>query len=233
MAATHPVVDTTATSSQTASTSHTVTLPSGLISGDLCVICFAYDDPLSSFITGVTAGWTVIAGGSNSCTFEMIYRECDGTEGATITVTTNNTETSCHASYRISKASLVADQIPELTGGATGSSVSPNPDSISPTGGSKDYLFIACHAHDGNNKTTTGFPASYTNTISTQLGTLGGCGVGACTRQLTASFTDPGVFTISGSDQWVGHTIAIHPIVPSGVSIPIAMHNYKQLMGAN
>lgn len=207
-----PVVETTATSGEGANTtSHTVTLPSGIVSGDLIVLCFACDDLGGAIAVSWPAGYNEIFDTSSQGThLSVAWRLADGGEGANITVTTNNSETSSHACYRISGQRGVSPPV-EVSAGATGSSVSPNPDSLTPTGGAKDYLWIAAHGHDGNLRTTTGIGANYSSKVSTEVGTLGGCGVGCAQRDLNAASEDPGVFTISVSDGWVAATVVVHP----------------------
>ena len=201
-----PTVKGTNTSNKTsAGTSHTVSLPASIVSGNLLIIVFtATSGPSVTWPGGYSAFFSKIAGALG---LYAAYRQADGTEGGTITVTTDASVRSSHASYRIAGHKPPATQVPEASAGAFGSDVNPNPSSLTPTGGSKDYLWIAAQGHR-TSETTTGVPASYTNGLSKETASAS---IGTAERQLNASSEDPGTFTVSGSGNWVACTIAIHP----------------------
>lgn len=194
---------------------HTVSLPSGIVSGNLLKSIFSVD------AAGITvdwpAGWVEILQASvQFVTIAVAYRDADGTEGATIEVMTNDFEQSSHCSYRITGHEDPDTQAPEISSNAFGVSTTPNPGSLTPTGGAKDYLWLAVHAHDmGAEITTTdAFPTSYSNGISIEGANTTGTGVGCAERQLNASSEDPGTFTISAVQRWNAATIAVHPAAP-------------------
>ena len=64
-------------------------------------------------------------------------------DGTTFAVTTANTQKACCAIYRIPDAIDPDTQAPEISTGAVGDSTAPNPDSLTPTGGAQDYLYVA------------------------------------------------------------------------------------------
>ncbi|MGI9293521.1 MAG: hypothetical protein ACR2PS_06015, partial [Pseudomonadales bacterium] len=100
----------------TNTTSHSVSLPSGLTSGDLLIVCFTCDST-GETITDPT-GWTLITGTNLSAqgiTSKAWYRVSDGGEGATLTVTTAGSEQSSHVSYRITGHIAPGTQAPEAT----------------------------------------------------------------------------------------------------------------------
>ena len=207
-----PTVDATNTSIHDSDvTSHTVSLPAGISSGDLLIVIFAVDaNP------GVTwpGGWTEIAEVLQvaSVTLAVAYRQADGGEGATITVTSGTAKKSAHTTYKISGHENPATQAPEMSTGVNGFGTNPDPDSLSPTGGSKDYLWLAVHAHDGI-QTTDAFPTNYTNGISSEgTNAVASAGAGSAERQLTTATEDPGAFTISNNEQWAAATVAVHPV---------------------
>lgn len=206
-----PSVVTTNTSVEnTATLSHTVSLPSGISAGDLLIVVFAVRD-----IPDVTwpMGWTEIAEIDDTTnsdqTLAVAYRDADGGEGATITVTTSATKVSAHTSYRISGAADPAVQAPEVSTGAHNLSEDPDPDSLTPTGGAKDYLWIACCGR-GDNDVATAAPTNYGNLLT--AGSTGFDAVASAERQLNASSEDPGIFNFPAPDaNWVAATVAIHP----------------------
>lgn len=224
------IVTNTTSEEQNAVTSHTVDLPSGIVSGNLLLVFFSTDE---SPVVAWPAGWTQFfskSGHGTDCKIFAAYRQADGLEGSTITVTTSaggdssGSEPSAHASYRISGAEDPSTQAPEGSSGATGSTINPDPDSLTPTGGAKDYLWIA--AVSTNNTTTySSAPTGYSNflTIVTSQN-----GIGTADRENNATSENPGAFTLSGSTRWGAGTIAVHP--ESGSIIPLIVHHRQQLV---
>lgn len=213
-----PTVVTTATSADSsAGTSHTVNLPSGVVSGNLLVITFAINDNLD--VITWPAGYTEIFEGGGNVTLAVAYRQADGGEGATITVTSDSSSKAVAFARRITEHEDPSTQAPEASSGATGSSVNPDSDSITPTGGSKDYLFFTDHGHlqTATNDTT---PTNYSNTIEAETTSGGRIGGAGAERQLTATSEDPGAWTISLSKTWAAITIAIHPTSGVVTSFP-------------
>ena len=195
-------------------TSHTVSLPANIQAGETLLVFFATDGDTYDEIS-FPAGWTVIERENEpSVTVAVAWRKADGNEGASITVTTGAvSERSAHISYRISGATDPTVTPPEVSGGVSGSDANPNPDSLTPTGGSKGYLWIAVAACDGL-RTFTGYPTNYSNGETYQApdgGSAWGCSVAVARRELTADSEDPGTFTISFTEGWVACTVAVYP----------------------
>lgn len=190
---------------------HTVSLPSNISSGNLLIVNFAVDSENFDPVVSWPSGWTEIHDRfNNEVHLSVAYRQADGTEGSTITVETVAEERSAHTSYRITGHEDPAIQEPEVSTGANARSANPDPDSLTPTGGSKDYLWIAVQCNDTPN-TTDAFPTNYSNGISVQGSDPDSVSIGSAERELTASVEDPEVFTISTSDRWEAATIAVHP----------------------
>lgn len=203
------VKGTSSGSSSSGSTGHTVTLPNGIVAGELLIVILGVNrgDGISWGGTGFTEFFDVAKGGI--CELAFAYKKATGSE-TTISVTTGD-ENAAWTCYRIANAEDPATQAPEASTGATGTSNTPNPDSITPTGGEKDYLFLAAHVND-DGRTTSVFPSGYSNGLSIESSEgANDCGVASAERLLTASSENPGTFTISSSDDWVAATIAIHP----------------------
>lgn len=203
-------------------TSHTVNLPASISAGDLLIVVFGY------VVRANTITWpgtftpitnAKIEDGTRGC-LDIAYRWADGTEGATITVTTSITTKSAHTSYRITGAENPSTQAPESQTGASGSGANADPPACTPTGGSKDYLFIAA-AFNSNEFTFSVFPTNYTNGIQDNTGAAGAATingtVGSAQRQLTAASDNPGTFTYgTATSTWAAQTVVIHP--PAGGS---------------
>lgn len=215
-----PVVEDTATSSETGLvTSHTVDLPAGIVANELLIgLIHAHSRGDVCTFTW-PGGWTElldfqIAGSSEA--MSVAYRLADGTEGASIEVTTTGLgRRSSHSTYRLSGIEDPATQAPEVSAGATGSSTTPNPDEATPTGGAKDYLWLAVAGIRG--KTAT-IPTNYTDRVQI-IGSVEQTSITSARRELNAASENPGTFTIVQTS-WLACTVAIHPgafpIPPAG-----------------
>lgn len=206
-----PSVAATATSTDaTAVTSHTVTLPSGIVSGNLLIVLF--DSNSASTVTDPT-GWTqFITQASGPYQRRGWYRQADGSEGSTLTVITSVASQSAHNSYRITGAENPATQAPQSAlVGIGGAATTIDPPSLTPTGGAKDYLWIAIAFHNSaNSGAVNAAPTNYSTLLSATVATL--VGLGSAQRQLNASVEDPGTIGISASvGRRAGATIAVHP----------------------
>ena len=221
-----PAVQTRATSSEsTGTTSHTVTLPSGIASGDLLIIKFSVNNTVRTVTWPGAPDYTEFfdAQIGSDQRLRAAYRQADGGEGSTITVTTDGNTRSTHNSRRITGHEDPATQAPEVSSGATGTSTTPNSDSLTPTGGSKDYLWLAIVGSEGQSASAA--PTNYTDLLTVDVTN---CAAHSAERALTAASEDPGTFTIGASVGWVAATIAIHPAAAGGLSIPVAMASYRR-----
>lgn len=206
-----PSVTAGATSSDNSvdGTDHTVNLPACSAGRTLIVVLCTDGTPT----VGYPAGWNIIRTLDHSSARSSIaWRKAVGDEGATMNVTTSASERTASKVFCVSDAEDPAVQPPQISTGATGSSANPDPDSVSPTGGSKDYLFIAGFGTNNASPTMDAIPANYGNGAYV----AGGGGTSTCTsgtayRAATASSEDPSAFTISSSQAWGAFTIAVHP----------------------
>lgn len=225
-----PVVESTATSStNTAGTNHVVTLPSGIVAGDLIVICMSIGSTAASL--DAHADYSEVLDENNAVGLKVLYRLAAGGEtNPTLVSSASTRDATC--TFRISGAENPATQAPQVGTTATASSTTPDPPSTTPTGGAKDYLWIAfCgsageQADDGTY--CTAFPTDYsTNQLEKTCGVAGtnlGGMIAAATRQANGSSEDPGTFTVSENNTWRAQTVAIHPApvqpVPPDVLMP-------------
>jgi len=202
-----PVVEATNTSDDIG-TSHTVALPSGIEAGDLLIVLFASDGAEAVGFPNEGVDWIQLLNKSHTtvATLAMAYRIADGGEGASIEVTTPSSEISAHISLRISGYSGT----PECSAGIIGYSTLPDPDTLTPSWGSDDVLWVAFCGQDGNSNVST-FPSGYSGGIS--KGDLGssGCSIGAAFKEATASSENPPVFSMTVNDQWIAATLGIKP----------------------
>lgn len=213
--ASFPTVQTTNSggTGSTDTTSHTVNLPTGIASGDLLLLFFAVQggNQTVTWPAGYTKAFETASGvdANNDVTFSTYYRVADGTEGSTITVTTSASKSSAHETYRITGYSSTPVS---GTASTSASTLNPNPPSLTPGGGAKDFLWFAVAAVDSGNATCDAFPTNYINTGSSNGGT-GGSGAIICfaTRAINGATEDPGSFTICCAIASVANTVAIVP----------------------
>lgn len=221
--ATSPSIVNTATTNVTTSAADAVVnLPGSIVAGNTLLVL------LRSGGGGTNtwpAGWTELFDDTSDASNDVItaaWRKADGTEGATITVTNATAGKDAAIAWQISGAADPTVTAPEFSTLATGTSANPDPGSITPTGGSADYLFLATGGWEGIQTSPPGtFPTNYSlNQVGADTGTGGtatsNCRVAGAGRQLTASTEDPGTYTISASDDWTAITFAISPAPPGG-----------------
>jgi hypothetical protein len=148
-----------------------------------------------------------------------------GTLGSSTTFTASAVTRTAAIAYLISGAENPATQAPEIGTTASGSSTTPDPPTTTPTGGAKDYLWIACLSRAGeeadDDTWATASPTNFTPDPPLQkacgvAGTnLGGI-VAAASFESNAASMNPATFTIA-TGAWRAQTIAVHPasVVPS------------------
>lgn len=179
-----PTVEATATSQNNTATTgpHTVTLPSGIVAGDLLVILIRTGVPSAT-------GWTVDA--SN----RVMTRTADGSEGASVAVTSGSAARMVAIAYRIS--GWTAFEISSLP-----SSI--DPPSFSPAWGADDTLWIATATATSSDWTFTTAPTNYGSLLETgnpSNSATSRSRIAAATRSLNASSDDPDAFAVSGGTQ--------------------------------
>jgi hypothetical protein len=131
-----------------------------------------------------------------------------------------------HNAYRITGAADPAVQPPEAASTpytTAGSSI--DPPSLTPTGGAKDYLWLAVAGWRRTGLSATTDPTNYTNAIE---GSSGGNATGtklrSLRRQLNGASEDPAAFTLSNttSERRVGATIAVHPAASVDIQVTVS-----------
>lgn len=212
------------TSDQTASLSHSVNLPASIAAGETLVVVVA-----SKALTGEAAitGWTRFADvalvtGSNA-SLHAFWKKATGSEGATATLTFTTTSTRVAViAYRVTGATDPTVTPPEATTASLANSINPDPPSITPSGGPKDFLIFAGFS-SSHGRITSAVPTNYGSgqTAGPNNGTATNIGGGVAQRALTAATTeDPGTFTTTGTavEETASVTIAIHPAAAGGTN---------------
>jgi len=134
----------TETQFSTASTTHNVSMPATVDAGDLLIVIISIKDSASNTFT-TPSGWTAIANDDNAPFVHqgIFAKDADGTEDSTtVNFATSSAATGCAQCYRISGwGGTLASDLEAGTYGPHGGTA-PNPPSLTPTGGAKDYLWM-------------------------------------------------------------------------------------------
>lgn len=215
----------------TDTTTHLVEMPATVNSGDL-LLTIAVNDDDNLFTT--PTGWTELNQDTHSeaeVNFGVWAKVADGTEGGTtVDWETDGSEQVVATVYRVTSwyGTIAGVEVGTFS---EGNSDIPDPPSLSPSWGAEDTLWIACYGNDSE-ETATAYPTNYTDGITASTGTGSGrCGSGSARRELNATSDNPGTFTLSSDEQWLGQTIAIRPAsAPAAGKVPHA-HYYNTIKG--
>lgn len=211
----------------TASTTHNINVGSP-VAGTLLIVfvrfCAAYA-PLTF------TGYTEFAGENSSDasddTTAVFWRQADGAEGATDTLTTNQSTKLAAICWEITGAANPASTPPTISTVAVGTTAanSADPGIVSPNSAPADTLYLALAGGDGEVGAYTAVPTNYANLVTANSGTGGAAAsnsfIGGGSRQLTASFNeDPGTFTHGAhANAWTAFTVAIRE-PPKSLMLP-------------
>lgn len=208
-------------------TTVTITLPA-VSNGDVLIVVLGIDGAPATITFPASPAWTNVGTGIGQGSVAGVnkYHVVDGTEGwgsgGSIDVTLDVAEAGTAAVIKITAGTLTGN--PEGVTAASGSATDPDPAPITPAA-TDDYTFVAWTAYDLGTVTVSTYPTNYGSNNANYRGSFtGGVGVGVATRDLnTGSGEDPGVFTLSASEQWVSSTIALRgvsaPAGPGGVEV--------------
>lgn len=200
----------------------TVNLPGSIADGDGLLIAARCDGPA---VFNTPTGWSSIfssAADASDDTLQIWARDADGTEGASLSLDLTASAKGVAIAWRFTGAGLIATW--EVSAVATGTTSPVNPPSLTPAGGSDDWLWLAIGSCEGEQATTTA-PADYSNWQHASSSNAGAvdtnCRIFGGTKGTTGTTTeDPGTIAISVNDDWMAVTIAIPPLVIPDVEQP-------------
>lgn len=206
------IVDiTTGDDAGTGATSHTVNLPGSIVSGERLILEFSYTGGTGGGITwpGTFTG-LVQTGTDGQTILGIAYRDCDGSEGSSVTVTTAASRACAWKVTRITAGTFKSGVAPEVGTVATGNSTGPDCPSLSPSWGNKDALWFASAAEKSaaGAVSVTTWPTDFTNN-QTLVSSANTAVLVSSHRAVAGSSQDPSAYTISASRQWAANTIAI------------------------
>ncbi len=210
------IVQSTSSEDDDEGTSHVVSIPASLTTGNLLVLLFVHRaDGTVTWPEGYTKFGSDLQRGETDPTLSTAWREVAGAEGTTITVTTSSGAKSVHIVYEITAMIDPDTQPPERSTGATGSTGAIDPDSLSPTGGSKDYLWLE-FGGQRNSNSADGASTNFANLIAKESTATNSVNCASADRANTATSEDPGVMSWDVENTaWDACVVAVHP-VPSG-----------------
>lgn len=186
------------------------------VAGDLVLIWGGFSVPAQVLTNSqISNGFTLIQSASHHS--YACWKILDGSEGGGMEVTMPvKAEKGAWIAWNI--RGYDPAQPPEWATWVTGTSTTPAPGNCTPTGGAKDYLWIAgCWqtGEEDDDDTWATAPIGYGNLTQCSSGTdsfpASNCQVAAAEREWNAASEDPGVFTLTQSLFWEAVTIAIHP----------------------
>ena len=164
-------------------------------------------------------GYTSFAGPDTSDASDdstgLWYRQADGTEGGSASISTANSVKAAGGCWIITGAENPATQPPQTSTVAIGTTANANATTVTPTGGSKDYLWLQFLGMDGETQTATS-AATWTDNTNNNSGTGGAaatnCIAWQASLQSTAASMDPAAWTSSApTTGWTVWAFAVHP----------------------
>lgn len=221
-----PVMEASNTSSDNSlGTSSTITLPTGIESGDLVIAAISVG-------ANVTVTWPspwVELGETTSdflITLSVGYLKATGGE-TSVTVTLGGSNLyEAHASYRWSGAADPDIDPPEIVMANHSSPAEPDPPALTPAQGAVDYQWIALMANDNGNDITS-FPTGYVNLLEVRDGTSAGLGCGTRARNIATE--NPGGFVFAGNAASCSATVSIPPGPPVQIDAPVVNLDFGQI----
>ena len=208
----------------TSVTSMAVNMPATVNSGDRLVTVVSVRN--SGTWNTIPTGWSQIKqqlGGGSASQTTVFEKIAAGTEaGTTPTWIASTGTTAIWQTIRVTGAhASTASEVTSTSGDATAA----DPPSITPAGGSNDYLIIAVAGHAAASAAAfTAGPSGYTGFQNNGASSGGSAvSVATATKQLTATTTEnPGAFTAGGSNRfWAAATIAVYPASGGAVSASV------------
>jgi hypothetical protein len=202
-------------------TSHTsVDNPSHIVNlgaysaGDLLIIAITISG--NSIIASPPTGWTALAtdidsGAGSRPNMYIYYKVADGSEGSSVTVTSNSSTWSAQLAYVITGWSGTPECAEDEFGHASGTANTIDPPSLTPSWGSANTLWIVFGAC--NSATVNSGPSGYSGLSTVATTSHGALAMVITTAwaQIAAASEDPGAFSLSTAVQRVAATVAVKP----------------------
>ncbi|MGE0342570.1 MAG: hypothetical protein AB7O86_05840 [Porticoccaceae bacterium] len=206
------------TETRSEATPVTVTMPPGIVAGDL-LVAEVSADVADTVAAGGGEGWTSITDTANGSAVRLKVLAKIAAGGDSLTLTLGGANDTATLVKRITNHG-VANVATDITVGtaATGTDANGNPPSATPPANSKWLVIAAAANDDDDNHLSTYYPSGYVplGQVESTQGTTSTMLQVACDLLTTGSAINPGTFAMVASEEWVAQTILIPP--PSSVS---------------
>jgi hypothetical protein len=189
-----------------------LTLPSGISSGDIILIFVGVDGTPTASITGFTQEIGQAGGWAASASYYVFSKVADGTEGASVTLTLSASEAVCASAWVITNANDVAFSAVATNAG----SVNPDSPSLTSGFGAVSTFWISSFATDNGTPTISAYPSGYENGQSLSAGaSFGSTRLGVSSTVASVATEDPPAYTISEAHNWIAVTVAVGTAAPA------------------
>jgi hypothetical protein len=200
-----------------------VTMPSGIVVGELLTV-FAAQDVDTAMAQSGGSDWTKIDGVANSTVAQLAIFVKVAAGGDTLSLSGASTDKAIVA-QRWDNHGVVTPATDVVKGtAATGTSATPDPPNCNP-GTAKNFTWVEAFGADDDDNTSPYVSTNYAalaQAESAQTANSCMCAVGY--RMLNASAEDPGTMAMAASEEWVAQTIAIPP---AGAVVAITPDYYQ------
>lgn len=201
-----PVVQSvTETAKGTRDNNQIISMPTTVNSGDLLIVFLGTEDRTVT----TPSGWTrqVWDNDAGNYRYSIYARVSDGTEGGTtVNFVTSGFSDAAAQVYRISNWEGTLAGL-EFSSVSTAFSANPNSNSLSPSWGSDNTLWISTYMNE--TRSLSSIPANYNSGNETAVT---GERIATAKRDNATATEDPGNFVMSGSGRWHAWTLGIQPI---------------------
>lgn len=206
-------------------TSHDVDL-TGIQPGDRAMFYITLDtDGTVAVLSGLPAGWSLVASGDNTggggfqyAVYEKL--DCSGSE-VSFSITSSISQTSKTRTVFISGSSSATAA--EASTVAKAADNNPDATTVTPSGGSADYLWLTFYAVGNARGSVSAYPTNYTHAqysdTTNNAADAESVNYGLAARQSTGSSEDAGSFTKPASDRWAAITVAVSPATTTTSSV--------------
>jgi hypothetical protein len=217
----------------------TVTMPAGIVAGDLLIAHVAADLNVT-VAAGGGEGWTSITDASNGSEvrLKIFAKLAAGSDTLTLTLgSANDTATYVQRITHHDVANVATDIVVGTP--STGSSSAPDPPSVTPPA-NQQWFVVAVNASDDDDNTPAFAPAGYVALAQTESAssTTSAMLQAACQVVTTGSAVNPGAFALVAIEEWVAQTLLIGaptnatPVVSAGTDQTITFPAAATLVGS-
>lgn len=199
---------------ETAATSHTVALPTGVQAGEAALVLFNNDTATATAST-TSSGWVALdtqAQGTSTNHRGTVFYAANAATAATLVVAVSASVTASWSAFRVSGAASGNPSVASSNGSSASSFTAPSLSGLASDNYTALLLLGVDSSADTSQTQAAGYPAGWGNTQTrrpTSAGTLTAPDTfTAEQRYTTVTAITPGTVTLSISEQWVAFLVA-------------------------